>query len=211
MADKVVKTRSRVAKAIIPRAVLRHSKAGTEPAFTGKSEKTKDAGTYACVCCGQPLVQFRGEVRVRHRLAKLLQPLDESGGGESHRPDLWDGFERSALLTLQNAHLGTFLKMAPRHRAALLHEFGGAGFLKASRKTRSKNKRARSRACPCRFLQNARRPQLRLQPSAARPQFCFAGSADAGWPVPEHSCVRRRGPGTPALKNSSVFNANPAE
>lgn len=30
-------------------------KAGTEPAFTGKYWKTKDPGTYNCVCCGQPL------------------------------------------------------------------------------------------------------------------------------------------------------------
>ena len=33
--------------------VTRH--AGTEPAFTGKYWKTKDPGTYTCVCCGQPL------------------------------------------------------------------------------------------------------------------------------------------------------------
>jgi len=28
---------------------------GTERAFTGEHWDTKDAGTYACICCGQPL------------------------------------------------------------------------------------------------------------------------------------------------------------
>ena len=30
-------------------------KAGTERAFTGKYHDCKDAGTYACICCGEPL------------------------------------------------------------------------------------------------------------------------------------------------------------
>ena len=30
-------------------------KKGTEPAFTGEYWKTKDPGTYYCVCCGEPL------------------------------------------------------------------------------------------------------------------------------------------------------------
>jgi peptide-methionine (R)-S-oxide reductase len=32
---------------------------GTEPPYTGEYEGTKAAGTYKCVCCGQPL--FRSE------------------------------------------------------------------------------------------------------------------------------------------------------
>ena len=34
---------------------------GTEPPYTGEYEGTRAAGTYKCVCCGQPL--FRSEAK----------------------------------------------------------------------------------------------------------------------------------------------------
>lgn len=34
---------------------------GTEPPYTGEHEGTRAAGTYKCVCCGQPL--FRSETK----------------------------------------------------------------------------------------------------------------------------------------------------
>ncbi len=60
--DEPPKTRDRIAKSdeewqkqLSPEQyyVTRH--AGTEAPFTGKYYKSKDTGTYNCVCCGQPL------------------------------------------------------------------------------------------------------------------------------------------------------------
>src|SRR5436309_14540337 len=36
-------------------------KQGTEPPFTGEYDDTETAGTYKCVCCGQPL--FRSDTQ----------------------------------------------------------------------------------------------------------------------------------------------------
>src|ERR1700757_4169526 len=55
MAEKVKKSEQEWRQQLSPEQfqVTRH--AGTEPAFTGKYWKTKDQGTYNCVCCGQAL------------------------------------------------------------------------------------------------------------------------------------------------------------
>jgi peptide-methionine (R)-S-oxide reductase len=55
MADKVIKPDQEWQKQLTPDQYHVTRKAGTEPAFTGKYWKTKDPGTYICVCCGQPL------------------------------------------------------------------------------------------------------------------------------------------------------------
>jgi peptide-methionine (R)-S-oxide reductase len=55
MAEKMVKNESEWKKQLTPEQYRVTREAGTEPAFTGKYWKTKDAGTYHCVCCGEPL------------------------------------------------------------------------------------------------------------------------------------------------------------
>src|SRR3954462_369067 len=55
MTDKITKSESEWQKQLTPEQYQVTRKAGTEPAFTGKYNKTKDPGTYTCVCCGQPL------------------------------------------------------------------------------------------------------------------------------------------------------------
>jgi peptide-methionine (R)-S-oxide reductase len=52
---KIKKTDAEWQKQLTPEQFQVARKAGTEPAFTGKYWKTKDAGTYACACCGEPL------------------------------------------------------------------------------------------------------------------------------------------------------------
>src|SRR3982074_3661012 len=55
MADKGIKTDEEWKKELTPEQFQMARKAGTEPAFTGKYWNSKEKGTYACACCGQPL------------------------------------------------------------------------------------------------------------------------------------------------------------
>src|SRR5216117_3409003 len=55
MVDRVVKTDAEWKKQLTPEQFHVTRKKGTERAFTGEYWDTKNPGTYACVCCGQPL------------------------------------------------------------------------------------------------------------------------------------------------------------
>ena len=53
--NKVVKSEAEWRHQLTPEQYQVTREAATERAFTGKYWKTKDAGTYHCVCCGEPL------------------------------------------------------------------------------------------------------------------------------------------------------------
>ena len=55
MSEKVVKTEEEWKKQLTPEQYAVTREKGTERAFTGKYYKMHDAGTYRCVCCGNPL------------------------------------------------------------------------------------------------------------------------------------------------------------
>jgi peptide-methionine (R)-S-oxide reductase len=81
MSDKITKSEEEWKKLLSPEEYYVARKAGTEPAFTGKYWKSKDKGTYTCVCCGQPL--FSSETKF------------ESGTGW---PSFWKPVENSAIV-----------------------------------------------------------------------------------------------------------------
>jgi len=58
---KVVKSDDEWRRQLSPEAYQVARKKGTERAFSGEYWNTKDTGTYACICCGQPL--FRSEAK----------------------------------------------------------------------------------------------------------------------------------------------------
>lgn len=55
MGHQVEKTDLQWQKELTPQQYQVCRKKGTEPAFTGQYHATKAAGTYRCVCCGEPL------------------------------------------------------------------------------------------------------------------------------------------------------------
>ena len=78
VADKLTKTDEEWRNQLSPEQyqVTRH--AGTEPAFTGKYWKTKDPGTYTCVCCGQPLFSADTKFDSGTGWPSFSEPADKS-------------------------------------------------------------------------------------------------------------------------------------
>src|ERR1700744_6741264 len=59
--EKIQKTEAEWKKELTPNQYYVTRQKGTEPPFTGEYENWETAGTYKCVCCGEPL--FRSETK----------------------------------------------------------------------------------------------------------------------------------------------------
>jgi peptide-methionine (R)-S-oxide reductase len=86
---------------------------GTERAFTGRYYKTKDPGTYACVCCGQELFSSETKYESGSGWPSFYQPLAKERVTE--RDDNEYGMRRSEVLCSRcDAHLGHVFPDGPR-------------------------------------------------------------------------------------------------
>ena len=105
MGEKIMKSEEEWKKQLSPEQYAVTRKAGTEPAFTGKYWKTKDAGTYACVCCGQPLFSSETKFDSGTGWPSFVKPIDQTAIAEE--TDNAYGMVRTEARCAQcNAHLG---------------------------------------------------------------------------------------------------------
>lgn len=105
MADKLAKTDQEWQKQLSREQYHVTRQAGTEPAFTGKYWKTKDKGTYTCVCCGAPLFSSDTKFDSGTGWPSFHQPLDESAVEE--HTDRAYGMTRTEVRCARcDAHLG---------------------------------------------------------------------------------------------------------
>ena len=82
MAEKIAKSEEDWKKQLSPEQYVVTRKAGTEPAFTGKYWKTKEPGTYACVCCGQPLFSSETKFESGTGWPSFFKPIDQTAIAE---------------------------------------------------------------------------------------------------------------------------------
>jgi len=113
MSDKFTKTDDDWKKQLSPEQYQVTRKAGTEPAFTGKYWKTKDKGTYHCVCCGAPLFSSETKFDSGTGWPSFYQPVEQ--GAIEEESDRSYGMVRTEARCAQcNAHLGHVFADGPK-------------------------------------------------------------------------------------------------
>jgi peptide-methionine (R)-S-oxide reductase len=112
MATKISKTDAEWQKELTPEQFRIARQAGTEPAFSGKYNKTKDPGTYTCVCCGQPLFSSETKFDSGTGWPSFWKPVHE--GAVEEESDRTYGMVRTeARCANCNAHLGHVFEDGP--------------------------------------------------------------------------------------------------
>lgn len=86
---------------------------GTERAFTGKYYKTKDPGTYTCVCCGQELFTSDSKYESGSGWPSFYQPVSKESVGTNEDNEY--GMRRTEVVCSRcDAHLGHVFPDGPR-------------------------------------------------------------------------------------------------
>jgi peptide-methionine (R)-S-oxide reductase len=112
MAEKITRREEEWRKQLSPEQFNVTRKAGTEPAFTGKYWKTKDPGTYACVCCEQPLFSSDTKFESGTGWPSFFRPVDEEA--VVAHTDQTHGMVRTEVRCAKcDAHLGHVFEDGP--------------------------------------------------------------------------------------------------
>jgi peptide-methionine (R)-S-oxide reductase len=113
MAEKIVKSEEEWRRQLTPDQYRVTRQKGTERAFTGEYWDTKTEGTYACVCCGQPLFDSRAKFDSGTGWPSFWAPDDERHV-ELHADDSLFMRRTEVVCSRCEAHLGHLFPDGPQ-------------------------------------------------------------------------------------------------
>jgi len=112
MTDKIRKSDEEWQKQLTPDQYRIARKKGTEPAFTGKYNSSKEPGIYTCVCCGNPLFDSDDKFDSGSGWPSFTQPVSE--GNAETETDTSHFMKRTEVHCARcDAHLGHVFEDGP--------------------------------------------------------------------------------------------------
>jgi peptide-methionine (R)-S-oxide reductase len=111
--DKIRKTEDEWKQQLTPEQYKVTRKAGTERAFTGAYHDSKEHGTYACVCCGQPLFASDTKFDSGTGWPSFYQPLGKDAVEEKDDGS-WFMKRTEVVCSRCDAHLGHVFPDGPQ-------------------------------------------------------------------------------------------------
>ena len=113
MADKITKTDAEWQGQLTAEEFHVTREKGTEPAFTGRYHDCHDAGTYACVCCGEPLFSSQDKFESGTGWPSFTKPVAEAAVAAEDDSSLF--MSRTEVLCERcDAHLGHVFPDGPK-------------------------------------------------------------------------------------------------
>lgn len=112
MSEKITKTEDQWREQLSPEQYHVTRRAGTEPPFTGKYWNSKEAGTYKCVCCGQPLFASETKFNSGTGWPSFYEPLNENAVA-THTDQTYGMRRTEVRCSSCDAHLGHVFEDGP--------------------------------------------------------------------------------------------------